>query len=431
MNDILHYLLKNRLLPKEGLRTTEGETIRIIQYGNEGENENIFCDAQIFIGDKERYGDIVTHNKSSDWEKDTGIDPCMSGKIILHITTENDCERLRRDGKLVPQLCIELPGNLQEEFKAALQHSRCLQCKIDRQRIGDININSILSRLLVERIEDKADNIQLSFSECNGRWDDTLLKTIIRSFGFGIQGDVFEKWAKILDMNALGKHRDNPLQIEAIMFGQAGLLDEKSIPHYYLAEALKNEYYMSLCNEYKFLKNKFNLQSIGHEEWRNGSNATPHVRIARIATLYISRKTDIAHISTCNTVNDYYNLIDTTLSGYWSNHTCFGGTATIGNGSMKQRQMDVIIINAIAPTLYIYGKHRNDNAICSKAEDLLHNIKGEENSIIRKWREKGLVAECAADSQAILQLERKYCRMHDCTNCRFAYYYIKERMAEL
>ena len=124
-----------------------------------------------------------------------------------------------------------------------------------------------------------------------------------------------------------------------------------------------------------------------------------------------------------------YRLIDTTLEGYWSNHACLGGTETWGNGRMKQRQMDVIIINAVIPLLYIYGKHRGDTAACDKAEELLHQLKSEENSIVRKWKDKGIAIECAADSQAILQLDRRYCRLHNCTRCRFAYYYLKDRIA--
>ena len=89
----------------------------------------------------------------------------------------------------------------------------------------------------------------------------------------------------------------------------------------------------------------------------------------------------------------------------------------------------MIIINAIIPILYIYGKHRNDSGLCGKAEELLYQLKSEENSIVRKWKDKGIAIECAADSQAILQLDRRYCSSHNCTKCRFAYYYLKDRIA--
>lgn len=424
----MHYIWKNRLLPKSKLVTTNGEAIIIIDNGKECEADNLFREARIRIGNKEWSGNVILHYKSSDWEKELHRNNQCYDNVILHVTMENDCERLRKHGEAVHQLCIAYPQELENEFHNAQQHCCCLPCEAALAQQSSINIHNYLSRLLVERIEEKATAIEKAFIQCNQRWEGTLLRIIIRSFGFGIQGDVFEEWAKALDCNALGKHRDNKLQIEAIMFGQAGLLNEESIPYYYRTQALTSEYYNNLLKEYRFLQHKFNLKEIDHKAWGSGS-ATPHIRIARIAALYHQKSIDFSSIAACETITGYYKLFDTTLQGYWSNHACFGGTETVGCGGMKQRQMDIIIINAVIPILYIYGKRRNDSRLCGKAEELLYQLKSEENSIVRKWKDKGITVECAADSQAILQLDRKYCRLHNCTRCRFAYYYLKERIA--
>lgn len=403
-------------MPDSGLHTADGTKLEIISYGQPGERDNIFENVKIRVGDKEQCGNVVLGR---------GINAEDEG-IILHITTEECTENSRSSTHTsVPHLCIELPRGLEAEFARTEQQQQCLQCENIIGSISKIEMSSFLSRLAVERIEEKANGIMHTFSLCNNLWDDTLFKTIARSFGFGIQSNVFEKWARNLDMNALGKHRDNLLQIEAIMFGQAGLLCEESIPHYYLKEAQGSTYYKEISREYRFLKNKFDLQEIDHKEWNCG-NASPHVRIARLASLYSTRRIGISAIMACDTASEYCNIIDTTPTGYWHNHTCLGGTETTGNGGMKQRQLDVIIINAVVPTLYIYGKHRNNSAICSKAEDLLYHIKAEENSIVKKWKEKGVTVECAADSQAIIQLEKMYCRTCNCTKCRIAYHYIKD-----
>ena len=322
---------------------------------------------------------------------------------------------------------MTMPDGLTNEFCAAEEHRDTLPCSGTIAGLPTILYHSILSRLLVERIEEKRGIIERIFTQCNQKWDDTLMKLVIRSFGFGIQGSVFEEWANVLDMQALGKHRDNPTQIEAIMFGQAGLLDEESIPYYYRGEAGRSVYYNELKREYRFLSNKFGLTTIDHKKWNCG-NTTPHLRIARIASLYHTGKLTISGITATDTLNGIYRLFSHTLDGYWQNHTCFGGTETTGNGFMKQRQVDVIIINSVVPMLYIYGKHRKEERLCGMAEDLLHQIEAEENSITKKWREQGVKAECAADSQALLHLSRSYCRAKECTRCPFAYHYIKERM---
>lgn len=416
MKGILNYIWKNRLLPRNGLHTVDGTSIEVVSYGHEGGDDYLFRDTMIRIDNEVQCGNVVLGR---------GINAEDEG-IILHITTEECTENSRSSTHTsVPHLCIELPRGLEAEFARAEQQQESLPCDGTIGYMNSIDISGFLSRLAVERIEEKANGIMHTFSLCNNLWDDTLFKTIARSFGFGIQSNVFEKWARNLDMNALGKHRDNLLQIEAIMFGQAGLLCEESIPHYYLKEAQGSTYYKEISREYRFLKNKFGLQEIDHKEWNCG-NASPHVRIARLAALYSTRRIGISAIMACDTASEYCNIIDTTPTGYWHNHTCLGGTETTGNGGMKQRQLDVIIINAVVPTLYIYGKHRNNSAICSKAEDLLYHIKAEENSIVKKWKEKGVTVECAADSQAIIQLEKMYCRTCNCTKCRIAYHYIKD-----
>ena len=345
-------------------------------------------------------------------------------------------EYLTRHGLIKEPLAIDngrlrtiIPGELIDEFDAALQHRESFPCAGAITELADIQYHGYLSRLLTERIEEKGTIIERVFTQCGQRWDDTLLKVAIRSFGFGIQSQIFDEWASILDTQALGKHKDNPLQTEAIFFGQAGLLDDESIPYYYRDNAVKSSYYNELKREYRFLSNKFGLKSMDYRMWNCG-NFTPHLRIARIAALYRLDRLTISNITSANTLTDIYRLFSHSLDGYWQNHTCFGGTETTGNGCMRQKQVDVIIINSIVPMLYIYGKRRKEEGFCGMAEDLLHQIEPEENGIIKRWREQGIKAECAADSQALLQLSRSYCKCKNCIDCPFAVHYIKKRLEE-
>lgn len=295
----------------------------------------------------------------------------------------------------------------------------CPYCAETIAGVPKAEFKNLLAQLLTERIEEKRKIIERIFAQCEQRWDDTLLKVAIRSFGFGIQGTVFEKWASVLNTQALGKHRDNLTQIEAILFGQAGLLDDESIPYYYRNDATQSGYYNELKREYRFLGNKFSLESIDHNMW-NGGNSTPHLRIARIAMLYYQSRLTMSSITAANTLNDVYRIFSHSLDGYWQNHTCFGGTETTGNGSMRQKQVDVIIINSVVPMLYIYGKHRKEERFCTMAMELLQQIEPEENSIIKKWHALGIKTECAADTQALLQLNRSYCKSNNCTACPLA-----------
>lgn len=285
-------------------------------------------------------------------------------------------------------------------------------------RCNDTELRNNLSRLLAERIEEKCERLTKLYNSCGKRWNDALFKLLARSFGFGIQGNAFEEWASLLNMQALGKHNDNIDQIEAIFFGQAGLLSEESIPQYYKNDALACEYYNRLLREYKFLKSKFELQEMDYNKW-NG-NATPHIRIARMATLLQHGCVSIDRIAECNTITELHKLFQAYPSYYWQHHTQFGGTATVGTGDIKNKQLDVLIINTVVPMLYCYGKHRLNADLCNKAEDYLHEINSEDNSIIRRWADRGVCTSSAAESQALIQLNNAYCTKHRCTECPLA-----------
>ena len=430
MNKGIHYLWKNNLLRFQELNTSSGEKITILDRGTESDDKKMFSGAKVKIGDRVWAGDIVFHKKSSDWENEIQKDKTFCNSVILHVTMNNDCDTLRKHGEVVEQLEISCPESLEREMYAAFEeHSRRLPCAGVISSLENIKFHGVLSRLLIERVEEKATDIEKVLRTSEERWDDTLFKTIMRSFGFGVQSAVFEEFASILDFKALGKHRDNMIQVEALFFGQAGLLEAESVPYYYRDAANCSVYYNELRREYKFLANKFKLHNIDYKTW-GYAGSTPHVRIARLASLYYSRNISISNITACNTLTDLYGLLDVPLHGYWYNHTCFGGTETCGNGRLKQRQSDVIIINAIVPILYVYGKYRSNRMLCEKAEDYLHELNREDNGIIRRWEENGVAVSCAADSQALIQLNKRYCSANNCINCKFAYYYIKKRLLE-
>lgn len=425
MENIINYIWKNRLYPLSGLRTRTGEQVRVINNGyNDGRN-NIFSNAKVIIGDRTWVGNVILHEKSSDWEHELSTGHGCMDNVILHVTMENDCSMLRKHGEEVQQLCITYPDNLKEELLGTTgRNGRRLPCMHAVSQLEEIKLHCILSRLLVERMEEKANKIEALYEKCDKKWEETLFRTLTKSFGFGIQSELFEELANIIDINALRKHRDNAMQVEAMFFGQAGLLNEMSIPYYYRDFAKQSNYFNELKEEYRFLENKFNLKSMDYRVWETGASS-PHLRIARLAAIFSSCKFSFSAITNCYTTEELYRIIDTPLHGYWYNHTCFGGTETSGNGRMKQRQVDVIIINAIAPLLYVYGKHRKECSLCSRAEELMYTLKSEENSIVRRWREHGVEPACAGDSQALIHLNNSYCSKMKCLECQFAYIYIR------
>lgn len=429
MERFMKYIWKNRLFPRKGIYTTNGEKIEVLNCGTDDcNNENLLRNAIIRIGKRLWSGNVVIHCKSSNWEEEIQkIGNREYENVVLHITAKEDVVHLRQHGEEIHQLHLEYPSEAASEYLNATSANIPPACHTTIPLMEKVKLHGFMSRLLIERIEEKSERIKQLHSKCNNRWEETLFKLLARNFGFGIQSNIFETWAALLDMQALGKHRDNLLQVEAIFFGQAGLLDDETIPTYYREFAKKAEHYNTLQREFDFLRKKFNLKVMDGKSW-GGGNATPHIRIARLATLYSKGKATMSSITECNTIGELRTLLQAKPEGYWENHLQFGGTETEVTTLLRDSQLDLLIINTIVPILYTYGKHRHDILLCNKAEEYLHTMQSEQNSIIRRWTQKGLNISCAADSQAIIQLQKAYCNRHNCAECRFAYCYFKDKI---
>ncbi|MBQ5752570.1 MAG: DUF2851 family protein [Bacteroidaceae bacterium] len=414
MRGTLLFMWENGLLDAADLKTTEREKIEIIARGDCSAIKDTATNAIVKIGDTTWSGNVMFHNNDNAEPNTQEV-----GNTILHIAEKKS----NATHNNAPWAVIEIPQELKDEIDATARHSHKFPCGPAIAALPAAELHQTLAELFTERLKEKEKLIERIFLQCDRKWDDTLLKTAIRSFGFGIQSPVFDEWATLLNTNALGKHRDNKTQVEAILYGQAGLLQDESIPYYYREEAAKSEYYNELNREFRFLQNKFGLQVLEHTKWGNGA-ATPHQRIARIANLYCNGLFTMSGISSAGTLTNMYKLFSAPLDGYWQNHICFGSTETAGAQPMKQKQVDVIIINSIIPMLHIYGTHRQEPELCKIAQELLQQIESEENSITKQWRAQGVKPRNAADSQALLQLNRAHCRINGCASCPMARHYV-------
>lgn len=408
---LLHYIWKYRLPENAVLKTCNGKKIEVFSIG-ESSNGSHFKNGHITIDNEELHGDIVIEPEEGD---------NVNANAVLCIASPHNIAAKTYKHILHIEACKEF-----EQKFAAVAAGR-FDCHEEIANCDSLHTNSYLSRLLSERMEDKAGRIAATHLIGDKRWEETLFRTLVRNFGFGIQGDAFEKWAETLNLTILGKHRDNLLQIEAIFFGQAGLLEKESIADYYRTEAERTPYYNELKREYKFLTAKFGLQQTDYNIWRGCGNSMPHTRIARLAAMYHKGDVTLSNIAECTTLDELKRLLQTPLNGYWSNHSSFGSTSSIGKPeTISTKHLNLFIINTIAPILYAYGKHRKEETLCSKAEDFLHKLPVEDNGIIRGWEKIGLHVHCAADTQALIQLKKEYCNKKRCTECMFAYQHLRK-----
>lgn len=430
MEQLLHYVWKHKMLPSSSLQTTDGREVEVIDAGLQNRNAGPdFFNAKVRIGGTMWVGNVEIHERSSDWYRHRHERDARYNNVVLHVVSAVDTEVTTEEGSYLPQLVLQVPAHVQEHYEELLHCDKYPPCYKIIRNLKPLLVHSWMAALQTERLEEKTEAIRQRVEQLQGSWEEAYFVTLARNYGFGINGDAFEQWARQVSLSAVGKHRDNLFQVEAIFLGQAGLLELESIPERYQAQAISEGYFTKLRSEYLYLQHKFQLTPIDHSLWRFlrlRPQNFPHIRIAQLAHLYYEQRAGLSALLEQETVEALRQLLSTQVTPYWETHYLFGAESKKSSKKMSAASTDLLIINTAIPMLFAVGRHRQKEALCERAFDLLEQMKAERNHIVTMWQECGLPAKTAGDSQALIQLKRVYCDRKDCLRCRFGYEYLRK-----
>lgn len=421
MEQLLHYVWKHKIFPLKELKTTTGQQVEVIDTGLANTDAGPdFFNAKLKLDGVLWIGNIEIHERSSDWFKhghhaDTGYN-----SVILHIASEIDTEISRSNGERIPQIQLICPEAVRTNYKELLETASYPPCYRIIPSLSPFTAHSWMSALQMERFEQKATLLNERLKRCQGNWEDAFFITLARNFGFGLNGDAFETWAHRLPFRAVDKHRNDLFQIEAIFFGQAGILEDSD----------GDGYYLRLKKEYIYLQHKFELIPMNTSLWRflrlRPTNF-PHIRIAQLACLYHRAYGLLSRIMETETLQGVRDILKGGTSEYWLTHYTFGGSSPSRQKSLSNTSLDLLIINTVVTFLYAYGLHKGNPVLCARAGSFLEELKAENNYITRMWEQCGMKASNAADSQALIQLKKEYCDKKKCLYCRIGYEYLKRK----
>lgn len=421
--DFLHYLWRLKRFDFNNLQTTEGEAIQIQNSGEHNHHSGPdFLNARIKIGNTLWAGNVEIHLKSSDWLLHKHQNDRAYDNVILHVVLEDDRPIFRATGERLP--CLELkkrvPPKLSKIYLKLLNNEYWIPCQHHFFEVGEMTKNLCLDRLLVDRLEEKTEAIKRSLSQNRNNWEETFYQILARNFGVKVNAEPFELLAKSLPLLILAKHKNNLFQIEALLFGQAGLLENE----------FEEAYPTRLKTEYLFLKKKHSLSPIATEGWRflrlRPANF-PTIRIAQFATLIFQSLHLFSKILDARNRDEIEKLFEVKLSDYWLTHYVFDKKSVKRNKTLGKNTVHLLLINTIVPFLFLYGKMKGEESIKDKALKLLEEVPPERNSTISKWNELGMLPKSAYQTQALLQLKNNYCKHKQCLNCSIGDSILKER----
>ena len=429
MEKLLHYIWKHRILPLSELRTTDGRSVEVIDPGllNMHAGPDFF-NAKVRIDGVMWVGNVEIHERSADWFLHGHDTDAAYNNVVLHVAAVVDVDVVTERGDHLPQVQLAVPQQVLSNYRRLLAFDRYPPCREAVLPLDAIKKRSWLSALVAERLNEKTEAIRRRVALFEGSWEAAFFATMARSFGFGVNSEAFEQWAERLPLMQIAHHRDDPFQVEAMFMGMAGLLDEAQMTPATREAAIADPYFLSLKREFGYLSRKFRLEPMARQAWRFlrlRPQNFPYIRMSQLAQLYCSRRASLAEITTCESVKQLHAVLQTSVSDYWRTHYTFGKESSLNEKRLSTASLNLLAINAAVPVLHAWGCYRDDERLVQRALDWLEELPAEDNTYIRLWKECGVEARNAADTQALIQLQHRYCERKDCLRCRFGYYSLK------
>lgn len=415
---VMQQVWRFRLWREQNPVTSTGETIEIIDQGllNTGPGPDFF-NAKVKIGDQLWAGAVEVHVRASDWHRHGHDGDPAYRNVILHVVAVDDVGIERADGMEIPQVVMSVDDVFADTFNRLLTADRLVlpSCGDYLRDIASVLITDWVSALGMERLQDKAAHVADILDRSVGDWQQTAYVMLARGLGFGYNADAMESVARSVPVTTLLRHSDNLDAIQAILFGQAGMLDRPA-----------DTYSAALARDYAFYSHKYGLRRpdvVWNNTSRNGIN-TPERRLGLLASLIANDRFGIARLlSETTSVDAIREALTVNISPYWTTHTRFGrpSSSQLSSSVLGRGSMDLLIINVIAPLMYLRGERNGSWRMTDAAVALLEQLKAESNSIVRGFADFGVTARDAFTSQALIQLHRRYCEPRKCLDCRLGH----------
>ncbi len=410
--DFLHYLWKFKKFDTLNLKTVNNEEITIVNVGQYLELAGPdFFNAQIVIGAQKWAGNVEIHIKSSDWyvhhhEKDAGYE-----NVILHVVWEHDVAVFRSDNSEIPVLALKeyVEKATLENYQSLMTPKSWIFCEKQLKDVDEFALKNWQERLFFERLERKSQPIFDLLEQTNQDWEGVLFCLLAKNFGLNTNGEIFYKMAQSIPFSIIRKESFEVENIEALIFGTAGLLDSEK----------EDNYFKDLKFRYFYLLHKYQMEKVCIEPvqfFKHRPDNFPTIRLSQLANLYHSQQNLFSKINSLSSLKSTYELFQIAASEYWQNHYQFDKESPMKQRKLSKSFIDLIVINTIIPIQFAFAKSQGKE-ISEDLIQLLNEVVAEKNAIIEKFTSFGIQSKTAFETQSLLQLKNEYCNKSKCLEC--------------
>ena len=410
--DFLHYLWRFKKFETLNLETAQKEQITIIKTGDYLELAGPdFFNAQIIIGSQKWAGNVEIHLKSSDWylhnhEKDPAYE-----NVILHVVWENDTAIFRENNTEIPVLVLKdyVSKEVLENYNALVTPKTWISCETQMKFIDDFILKNWQERLFFERLERKSKFVYELLELTNQDWEAVLFLLLAKNFGLNTNGHSFLQMAKSIPFSIIRKESFEFENLESLLFGNAGLLDDEK----------EDVYFKDLKFRYFYLLHKYQLEkpyTSPVQFFKHRPDNFPTIRLSQLAGLYHKYQNLFSKIIAFKSAKNVYELLGISVSSYWQNHYQFDKESAKKSKTLSKSFLDLVIVNTIIPVQFAYSNKMGE-AISEDLIELMKEVDPEKNAIIEKFNSFGIKSENAFETQTLLELKNEYCNQKACLKC--------------
>lgn len=412
--DFLHFIWKHSLFTTTELRTTDGALVQIQNKGFHNHHAGPdFLDARITVDSQLWAGHVEIHVNSSNWYDHNHHRDEAYDNVILHVVLEDDRAVFYPSGQAIPTLVIDktLDWSYHRKYKRLLASTKWIPCEDSINKVESIKWTSFVHALAIRRLERKTGKV-LELLELNkGDWEETAYQFLCTGFGFKVNADPMLQLARSLPLNTLRRHKDDLFQLEALLLGQAGFLQQPG----------EDAYAIRLHNEYSHLSRKFNLRPMPAakvwKRFRMMPRNFPEVRLAQLSS-YLHKQTDMVdRWLEFDSPRSFMNEMLVEPTSFWDEHYTLHKSSPLSSKKLGRESVEGLCINTVVPFLFCLGRFKASSLIEEKAIQLLEACRSEHNSITRGWRKLGFDAQNALESQGSIELRNEFCSTKKCLNC--------------
>ncbi len=409
---LLQFIWQFQYFNKQALVAADGSVLQILHPGSLNTNQGPdFSQAKIKIANTVWAGNIELHVKASDWNVHQHSSDKNYSNIILHVVWQNDEAIKHTNGQEIVTLELQpyVPVIMLQKYDQLMQSQGFIPCESYLPVLSGIAWFSWKERLAIERLMRKAKDVLALYDESNNHWEEVFWWMLAKNFGIPVNADVFLRVARSVSINILAKHKNQLHQLEALLLGQAGLLNGD----------FTEDYPIMLQKEYRFLSKKYSLQPVNQQPafLRMRPANFPTVRLAQLAMIIHQSSHLFSRMKEASNVAELQSLLNVTANDYWHYHYKLDEASDYSPKKLGKQMVNNIIINTVIPVLFAYGVNRNEQRFKDMPVKWLLQLPPELNNITRKWKEKEVLNQNALDSQALIELKKNYCDKRLCLDC--------------